>query len=206
VLWYTPVHYNWVRLNLQGHRFDKKSGLCLFCEKHILGDITWLANNYSCVRSPYRFWVNPYPNLWRKPDRVADGHEITRFLTKETEPFFLAGKQRDTTPVLLRSDRGNVFDFNSVPAEARRHVNHKPWALLAEILSLISVPGSLGGDAGAGSGSILEAAYGSNRKLIVAELDEEHHEPCLVVAKELLRKKNMGPSSVVSWLEKKFTR
>ena len=200
VLWYTPVHYNWIRLNLQGHRFDSKTGLCLFCERHIIRDVVWLSNNYSCVRSPYRFWVNPYPNLWRKSDRVADGHEITRFLTKETEPFFLAGKQDATTPILLRSDRGNVFDFSSVPSEARRHVHHKPWALLAEILSLISVPGSLGGDAGSGSGSIIEAAYGTKRKVIVAEMDDEHYETSLQVAIERLRKKELNPDAIASWL------
>ncbi|MEK0326787.1 MAG: hypothetical protein QQN63_13895, partial [Nitrosopumilus sp.] len=66
-IWYTPVHYDWLRLMLQGHRFDSNSGLCLFCEKHILKDHIWLSNNYSCVRSPYRFWTNPYPNYWRKP-------------------------------------------------------------------------------------------------------------------------------------------
>jgi hypothetical protein len=204
-LWYTPVHYQWIRLNLQGHRFDPEGGHCLFCEKHILRDHASLCSNYSCVKSPFRFWVNPYPNYWRKPDRVADGHEIQRFLTKQTEPFFLAGKQGDTTPILLRSDRGNVFDFNSVPSESRRHVNHKPWGLLSEILTLISVPGALGGDAGAGSGSIIEAAYGSNRKVIVAEMDEEHHATCLSVATERFRKKDSGPDSVASWLTKKFT-
>ncbi len=205
VIWYTPIHYNWLRYNLQGHRFDLKSGSCLFCEKNIIRDHASLSSNYSCVRSPFKFWVNPYPNHWRKPDRVADGHEIQRFLTKQTEPFLLAGKQDATTPILLRSDRGNVFDYNSVPQEARRHVNHKPWALLAEILSLISVPGSLGGDAGAGSGSIIEAAYGSQRKIIVAELDEDHHETSLAIAKEKLRRKEFGPDSIASWLKLEFT-
>jgi DNA modification methylase len=149
--------------------------------------------------------VNPYPNQWLKADRVADGHEITRFLTKRTEPFLLAGKQKKDTPILVRSDVGNVFTYNSVPPEARRHVNHKPSALLAEILSLISVPGGLGGDAGAGSGSIIEAAYNTNRKVIVAEMNEDHHVDSLSVAVDRLTHANMGADSIAPWLRAKFT-
>ena len=124
-IWYTPVHYNWLRLALQGHVFDEETGKCKYCEKHILKDYIWLSTNYSCRPSPHRFWVNPYPCYWRKSDRAADGHEIQRFLTKETEPFLLCGKQHEKTPILLRSDRGNVFDYRSVAKEERRHVNRR---------------------------------------------------------------------------------
>lgn len=200
VLWYTPVHYNAIRLALQGHKFDSDTGVCAYCQRHILRDYTWLASNYSCRPSPHRFWVNPYPNYWRKKDRAADGHEIQRFLTKETEPFLLCGKQDAKTPILLRSDRGNVFDFDGIPSVERRHVHHKPPALLKEILSLISVPGSLGGDAGAGSGSILEAVYGTSRKVVVAELDKDNHENCIAIGTEQLKLKNYSPEQVAPWL------
>lgn len=204
VMWYTPVHYNWLRLLMQGHRFSAETSRCYFCDKHIIQDHVWLSENYSCVKSPFRFWVNPYPNFWRKPDRKADGHEITRFLTKETETFLLAGKQGKQTPILMRSDRGNVFDYNNVPREVRRHVNHKPSALFSEILTLISVPGSLGADAGGGSGSILEGASMVNRKVLVAEMDEDHHTSCLSTASDIYKRKNYGPDSIASWLEESF--
>lgn len=200
VLWYTPVHYNHIRLALQGHSFSPDTGVCVHCERHIIRDYIWLSTNYSCRKSPHRFWVNPYPNFWRKKDRTADGHEITRFLTKETEPFFLAGKQDAKTPILSRSDRGNVFEYDSVSAGERRHVHHKPPALLKEILSLISVPGGLGGDASAGSGSIIEAVYGANRRLVSCELDEKNHEDCLAVAIKELEKKEYRPEQIARWL------
>lgn len=202
-MWYTPVHQNWLRLALQGHRFDE-GGTCIHCEKHITKDHAWLSSNYSCRPSPYRFWVNPYPNIWLKADRKADGHEITRFLTKETEFFFLAGKQDEKTPILLRSDRGNVFTFNSVPREARRHVNHKPFALITEILSLISVPGSLGGDAGGGSGSSIEGAYSGGRKILVAELNEKSHIDCMDCAVRWMTNRNLTANSLAPWLTTKF--
>jgi DNA modification methylase len=204
-IWYTPVHYSWLRLALQGHRFNPSTSCCLFCGKHIIKDHVWFSTNYSCIKSPYRFWVNPYPNMWRKSDRKADGHEIQRFLTKETEPFLLAGKQGARTPILMRSDRGNVFDFNSVPSEARRHVNHKPWAMLSEILTLISVPGSLGADASAGSGSIIEAAYNTKRKIVVAEMDPDHHATCLNIGAEILKQKAYSPKHIATWLESNMT-
>lgn len=199
VIWYTPVHYNWLRLTLQGHNFSDE-GTCEYCNRNIHQDYIWLAENYICRPSPHRFWVNPYPNYWRKTDRHADGHEIQRFLTKETEPFLLVGKQFDRNPILLRSDRGNVFDFPGVSRSDRRHVNHKPPELLAEILSLISVPGDLGGDAGLGSGSIIEAAYNiAGRKVIGAEIRERHYKDSLATAVESLKEKNYGPKKVAPW-------
>lgn len=203
-LWYTPVHYGLIRLLLQGHRFSSETSECFHCGKHIIKDHTWLSENYSCVKSPYKFWVNPYPNLWRKTDRTADGHEITRFFTKETEPFLLAGKQHGTTPILTRSDRGNVFDFPGVEREVRRHVNHKPWELLEEIISCISVPGSLGGDAGAGSGSIIEAAFNGRRKVVVAEVSTSHFDECTGIYTKRLRNRKASAKFVAPWLEDSF--
>lgn len=201
VIWYTPVLYDWLRLMLQGHRFHSKEGHCLLCDKHILRDRMWLSENYTCRKSPYRFWVNPYPNYWRKTDRHADGHEIQRFFTKETEPFLLAGKHDQRAPILLRSDRGNVFDFPGVPREERRHVNHKPPALIEEILTCISVPGSLGGDAGAGSGSIIEGAFSAGRKVVTAELADHHWKDNLTIGIDILKQKEYGPNRIAPWLE-----
>jgi DNA modification methylase len=203
-IWYTPVNYQWLRYALQGHRFDPKSGLCFHCKKHLIKDHAWLSSNYSCRPAPNSFWVNPYPNMWRKADRKADGHEITRFFTKETEPFLLAGKQDKTTPILLRSDRGNIFDFNSVPRESRTHVNHKPWGLLAEILSCISVPGSIGGDAGMGSGSIIQGAYETKRRVIGAEIREDNVINSRAIALDLFKRKKLGADGVAPWLEEQM--
>lgn len=205
-IWYTPVHYNWLRLALQGHRFHSDTGNCHHCDKHILKDHAWLSENYSCRRSPYRFWVNPFPCIWRKTGRKADGHEIQRFLLKETEPFLLCGKQDKQTPILLRSDRGNVFDFEPLAqhSEDRRHVHHKTVPLLSEILSIISVPGGLGGDAGAGSGSIIEATSAAGRKIVVAEIEPEFHTECLNVGLNTYKQKNYGPESIASWLKEAF--
>lgn len=200
-IWFTPVHYNWLRLALQGHRFDD-AGVCIHCEKNIITDHVWLSENYSCRPSPYRFWVNPYPNIWRKVDRVADGHEIQRFLTKETEFFFLCGKQDTRTPILLRSNRGNVFDFGSIHSAHRRHVNHKPPHLLKEILSLISVPGALGADAGAGSGSIIEAAFESNRRVLTSELSEMHAADNVAIGLEALKETNVDIVAMAPWIAK----
>jgi hypothetical protein len=207
--WYTPVHYNWIRLLLQGHRFDRE-GKCEFCKRHIIQDYTGLTNLYYCPWSPFPFWVNPYPNNWIKTDRVADGHEITRFFVKETEPFFLAGKIHGVPdvakaadiklPILQISGRGNTFHHPNVSRSERRHVNHKPPNLLRDILSAISVPGSLGGDAGLGSGSIIEAALDSGRKIIGAEIEEGHWKDSYSIALERYRRGNVSPKMVAEWL------
>lgn len=201
VMWYSPVHYNWLRLALQGHRFDEETATCVYCDRHIIKDYIWLSENYSCRKSPHRFWVNPFPNVWEKTDRAADGHEITRFLTKKTEPFLLAGKNLDRMPILERSDRDNLFKFDNVSRTERRHVNHKNPALLTEILSLISIPGSIGGDAGAGSGSIIEAAFDSGRKIVCAEIREDHHIDCVNITVEKLKEREIRhPAKIADWL------
>ena len=48
----------------------------------------------------------------------------------------------------------------------------KPVALLKEILSCISIHGEFGGDCSVGSGTLLEAAYGSGRPAFACEIDE----------------------------------
>jgi DNA modification methylase len=49
----------------------------------------------------------------------------------------------------------------------------KPVPLLKEILSCISIHGEFGGDCSVGSGTILEAAYGSGRVCFGCEIDED---------------------------------
>ena len=89
--------------------------------------------------------------------------------------------------------------------EDRRHAHHKNPKMLADILERISVPGSLGGDAGVGSASIFEAAYGSGRKVIGAEIDEEvRNLEALPIVEGLMKRRNYGPDKVCDWLKRTF--
>lgn len=197
-IWFTPSHYNRIKFALQGHVFNSL-GDCNYCKKNIYRDYYWITANYSCRPSPHRFWVNPYPNVWQKVGFNADGHEIQRFFTKQTEYFLLAGKNRERMPILMNSGRGNIFAYPPVERGLRRHVNHKPPALIEAILSSISVPGSLGGDAGAGSGSSIEAAYNSGRKIIAAEINEGHYLDCLSLAADAIKVRNYETSDIIYW-------
>lgn len=162
-LWFHLEHHDWVRRKL------KKAG----------------------------FWVNQHPCIWHKKDRMSDGHEVTKYLVNSYETFLIAGKpparqKRETIAeiqdklVIPKSQRQNVFPFEMVPRSDRRHQMHKPEALLSEVLSVISVPGELGGDASAGGGSILHAAINIGRRIEVAELSETYYLTCVEVAAKAL--------------------
>lgn len=199
-IWYTPMHYQWLRMVLQGHVFNDE-GTCVHCERNLSKDYIWLTENYSCRKSPHRFWVNPYPCVWAKEGFKADGHEIQRFLTKQTEYFLLAGKNHQINPVLINSSRGNIFSHPPVDRAERRHVHHKPPSLLSAILDTISVRGSVGGDASFGSGSIFEAVYPSGRKIVSAEKSTEFYNTGVVIASEFMYSFNVG---TLPWLDDKM--
>ena len=144
----------------------------------------WLTESLK----KHGFWVNPYPNTWYKTNRHADGHEITRYLTNVQEHFLFAGKWVDEEPILHNTNRANLFACD-LPAQAeRRHVMHKPWELLKEILDLISVPAEVGVDFSVGSGSIFEAAFWSNREVVGCELDKEYFDVAHEVLARMLSK------------------
>lgn len=129
----------------------------------------------------YRFWVNPYPNIWYKIDRRADGHEIRRFLVNAYETFLwcckvpVKGKRgkADEDVILTKNKRQNVFVFKQVPKGDRRHIMHKPPELISEVVGCISVVGEIGCDFSYGSGSSIEAGFLSRRKLFGYEIDPE---------------------------------
>jgi len=154
-----------------------------------LVDGHWLAlwfhpSHYTKVRDlldENGFWVNPYPNIWYKVDRLADGQEIKRFLTNAYENFFFAAKSdKDNDAILLRNDRQNVFTFKMVERKERTHIMEKPPSLLGEILSCISIKHEFGADLSVGSGSIYEAACFNARSVVGCEIDEAYS----VVAQE----------------------
>ena len=179
VIWCHPSNIQDITRLLAGHVLDPDTLplRCFNCRK------AWPSEKlqHYCPASGHSFWVNPYPNHWYKVNRKADGHEIKRFLINAEEPFIFAAKMGGFTddgelpdPILVRNDRQNVFTFSMPTKDERRHVMHKPKDLLAEILSCISIPGEFGADLSYGSGSILEAALESGRKIVGCELDKDN--------------------------------
>jgi len=183
-IWYDAPYYHRLMGLLQGHRFV--NGRCVGC------GLEWYALHTRSFCSPavYKFWVNPRPFVWYKEDRMADGHEIKRFCVNAYETFLLACKTVDVEPILPRTNRQNVLSYPMVSQKERTHVTHKPVELLAEVLSLISVRGSFGGDGGTGSGSIFEAAFGTGRDMVGVEIAETYYHTSLEAAKRGL--KNWG--------------
>lgn len=195
-LWVHPAYVGEVSRMLAGH--VQEGDHCIYCmEPWNPGDL-----GHFCVGGDWSFWVNPYPNVWYKVDRMSDGHEITRFLTNAYETFLLAGKLKkeedgsvrpNPGPLLIRSDRQNVFTFPMVPKGERRHVMHKPTALIEEIISCISVRGETGCDPSFGSGSSIEAALGSRRRVVGCELDEDIYSLGLGGVEDFIKKNGILP-------------
>jgi DNA modification methylase len=179
VIWFHPHNYWWLRNKLTGHVPQHMKGVngvleCRYCKE------PWSPFSLAdvCPKSDRpKFWVNPYPFIWYKQNRVADGHEIRRFLTNSYESFLLAAKvggSEEVEPILQVNQRQNVLVYDSLAKSERRHVMHKSPELLTEILRLISIPGEAGIDPSVGSGSILEAAWSSGRRGFGCELSEEY--------------------------------
>ena len=153
----------------------------------------WLYNQLVSAG----FWVNPYECIWFKVDRVADGHEITRYLTNAYEPFFLCGlDDPDHRLVLNDSSPQNVFTYPLVRREARRHLMHKPRELLEAIINICTVPGEFMLDPSCGSGSIVEAAIKAGRPIQACELSETYFLASVDAAAKMLR--NQGHTPVPS--------
>lgn len=152
----------------------------------------WLAlwfhpKHYEWVKSLLEdtgFWVNPYPCIWYKQDRNADGHEIKRFLVNAYECFFLASKTDGS--VIQQPHFQNVFPHNMTPKAQRRHSMHKPAGLLAKVIQLLGPVASIGGDCSFGSGSIFEAAFDELRYCVGCEtLEGNYHEALEIVERRL---------------------
>ena len=185
-IWYDAPYYHHLMGLLGGHKFV--DGRCDGCG--LERDSRRFTN--LCRKAVHGFWVNPRPFVWYKNDRTADGHEIKRFCVNAYETFLLACKTVDIEPILPRTNRQNVLSFPMVTQKERTHVTHKPVELLAEVLSLISVRGSRGGDGGTGSGSIFEAAFGTGRDMVGVEIAETYYHTSLEAAKRGLQ--NWGQS------------
>lgn len=182
VIWCHPSFTQDIARLVAGHKLAEDLPLrCVYCEK------AWNSEsllNY-CPGGVWSFWVNPYPNHWYKVNRASDGHEIKRFLINAEEPFLFAAKiGSDPDPILPRTDRQNVFTFSMPSREERRHIMHKPKDLLREIISCVSLPGEVGADPSYGSGTIIEAALESKRKILGCEINHDS----VLLAREAVEK------------------
>lgn len=186
-IWCHPARVAWVSTYLRGHVPDENRQTCRHCGRR------WLPMEGEldevCMANPdWRFWVNPYPNIWYKRDRVSDGHEIRRFGVNQYETFLFACKQDEhDNPILPEQDWSNVFGHAMPTSDERRHVMHKPAGLLEKIIEIISVEDSLGCDPSAGSGSVIEAALKTGRSIRVCEAEEEYAKVCHETAKTTVR-------------------
>ena len=188
VLWCHPSNISDISRLLSGHVLANELPLhCTYCRK------PWNSEKLQayCPAGEFSFWVNPYPNHWYKVNRKSDGHEIKRFLINAEEPFLFAAKVGELTsegelpdPILVRNDRQNVFTFGMVSKEQRRHIMHKPKELLSEIISCISLKGEFGADLSYGSGSSLEGALETGRRVVGCELDHDN----VVMTREVIEK------------------
>jgi hypothetical protein len=65
-LWYHPQYYHDIVMMLLGHEYDWEEGRCQHC------DTEWETHKLilkTCKgNKKWRFWVNPYPNIWFKVD------------------------------------------------------------------------------------------------------------------------------------------
>jgi len=189
-IWYHPQYYQWLRDLLSGHEkrtvFTKdKSGVWYEC-KHCKSP--WDDRKEVCWKNPnFKFWVNMYPCVWYKVGH-KDGHSIKRHLTKQTEYFLLAAKVTldDPKPPLPVSNRSNVFEAEVPRGENRRHVMHKPQDLLRDVIGVISNEGTIGFDPSVGSGSSIEAALYTGRRIVSCELSQEYWLGAVETTKKIL--------------------
>ncbi|MCP4902598.1 MAG: ParB N-terminal domain-containing protein [bacterium] len=171
-IWCHPKFTHAIRLMLTGHEKDLEKDICYFCEK------PWGRYGEAlpdhCSGAEFGFWVNRYPCVWIK-DRKADGHDTKRHLINDYETYLLAGKVVMELPELVDSSGSNVHRDIEAPAKnVRRHIMEKPGKLLHEILTKISVKGSLGFDPSVGSASLMEAALVSGRRAYACEKDQAY--------------------------------
>jgi DNA modification methylase len=194
-LWYHPQYYHDIVMMLLGHEYDWEEGRCQHC------DTEWETHKLilkTCKgNKKWRFWVNPYPNIWFKVDRTSSGQEIRRFLVNAYETFLFASVDKkehgQPSSVLPKTDRQNVFTIKQVERGTRRHQMHKPAELLAKILECISIQGEFGFDPSYGSGSIFEAALGTNRKVVGCELEKKNRNQTIEVVEELVKEMGLEP-------------
>jgi ParB family transcriptional regulator, chromosome partitioning protein len=115
----------------------------------------WYTDLYSWLTEA-KFNVNPMCAIWYK-GQSGQTAQPDMALASCYEPFFLA---RKGNPRMMRSGRGNVFEYAPVPYARKIHATEKPIELLGDIL------GTLVFEEGAsilipfmGSGVTLRAAY-----------------------------------------------
>lgn len=195
VLWYHPQYYHDIMMMLLGHEYDWEEGRCMHCDRE--WETHKLIGKTCKQNSKWRFWVNPYPNIWFKVDRQSSGQEIRRFLVNAYETFLFASvdKKEHGQPasILPKTDRQNVFVVKQVGRDERRHQMHKPPELLAKILECISIQGEFGFDPSFGSGSIYEAALGTNRKIVGCELERKNRNSAIEVVESCVKEMGLEP-------------
>ena len=130
---------------------------------------TWFAETRDVLRE-VGFAVPDIPAVWSKGPVGQTASPDTTFGSCY-EPFWLARKGNGK---MARPGRGNVFNFTPVTPMKKIHATEKPLALLQDIISTITFPGSAILVPFLGSGVTLRAAYSLGHTGWGYDLSEEN--------------------------------
>ena len=120
------------------------------------------------------FYVNKYPYLWIKDDKVSGNQDIRTGSVNAYETFFLVCKSVDVPVVLPKADTQNYIIHPVPRRDDRTHPMQKPVSVLEWIVSMISYPLEMGCDPSLGSGTIAEAAFALKRTIEGCEIDDRY--------------------------------
>jgi site-specific DNA-methyltransferase (adenine-specific) len=128
------------------------------------------------------FSVDKIPCIWTKP--AGQTANPDRYLGRAHEQFIYAWKGN---PIVVKRGRTNVFTYNTVPPDSKRHPTQRPIDLMVDILSTFTFPGEIILSPFLGSGTSLLAAYRNGNLCFGWDLSEEYKESFMIEVDEEIR-------------------
>ncbi|KKK88609.1 hypothetical protein LCGC14_2741420, partial [marine sediment metagenome] len=120
-----------------------------------------------------KFRVRNLPIIWDKVfkgycptpnNMIARNYECLVFMSKGSREFNNSGN--------IRTDRGDVWEYEKVPSAKKEAINEKPLKLIKDIIVLSSDEGELVLDPYSGSGVVVQASILTNREGIGIDNNE----------------------------------